>query len=260
MKDLQNESDDRNIPINKVGVGDVRYPIFLKDRQYGEQHTIGTVNMYVNLPENFRGTHMSRFIEILHAHANRMELQNVQEILLDMKRLLRANQAHMTMMFPYTIEKHAPVTGIKSHMVIDCAFDATLDKNDQFIFVLVVTVPIQTVCPCSKAISDRGAHNQRAYVTVKMKMSKMVWIEEVVEEIEKAASSPVFPLLKRSDEKYITERGYDNPKFVEDVARDLAIELKKNFSVKWFRLSVTSQESIHNHHAYACLEWERKQA
>ena len=257
MKDIQNESDSRNIPINKVGVGDVRYPIFLKDRQHGEQHTIGTVDMYVNLPENFRGTHMSRFIEILHRHANRMELQNVQEILLDMKHHLRANEAHMRMMFPYTIEKHAPVTGIHSQLVIDCAFDATLDKDNQFIFVLVVTVPVQTVCPCSKAISERGAHNQRAYVTVKLKMTKMVWIEEVVESIERAASSPVFPLLKRSDEKYITELGYDNPKFVEDVARDLAILLKQDRRVKWFNLSVNSQESIHNHQAYACLEWER---
>jgi len=258
MKDLQNERDNRNIPINKVGVGDVRYPIFLKDRQYGEQHTIGTVNMYVNLPENFRGTHMSRFIEILHAHANKMELQNVQEILHDMKRLLRANEAHMTMKFPYTIEKQAPVTGIKSHMVIDCAFDSTLDKDDRFIFILVVKVPVQTVCPCSKAISDRGAHNQRAYVTVKLKMTKMVWIEEVVESIEQAGSSPIYPLLKRSDEKYITERGYDNPKFVEDVARDLAIDLMNNRAVKWFHLSVSSEESIHAHHAYACLEWERQ--
>ncbi len=258
MKDIQNESDSRNIPINKVGVGDVRYPVFLKDRQHGEQHTIGTVDMYVNLPENFRGTHMSRFIEILHSHANRMELQNVQEILLDMKHHLRANEAHMRMMFPYTIEKHAPVTGIQSQLVIDCAFDATLDKDNHFIFVLVVTVPVQTVCPCSKAISERGAHNQRAYVTVKLKMTKMVWIEEVVESIESAASSPVFPLLKRSDEKYVTELGYDNPKFVEDVARDLAILLKKDRRVKWFNLSVNSQESIHNHQAYACLEWERK--
>ncbi len=257
MKDIQNEKDNRKIPINKVGVGEVRYPIFLMDRKYGQQHTIGTVNMYVNLPEDFRGTHMSRFIEILHAHANKMELQNVQEILLDMKKILKANQAHMKMKFPYTIEKAAPVTGIKSNMVIDCAFDATLDRNDQFIFILEVQVPVQTVCPCSKAISERGAHNQRAYVKVKLKMSKIVWIEDVVESIEKAASSPVYPLLKRSDEKYITEYGYDNPKFVEDVARDLAIELMNNLSIKWFHLSVNSQESIHDHHAYACLEWER---
>jgi GTP cyclohydrolase I len=213
--------------------------------------------MYVNLPEDFRGTHMSRFIEILHAHANRMELANVQEILKDMKDKLKANEAHMEMKFPYVIDKSAPVTGIESHMIIDCAFDSKLDVRNHFNFILEVNVPIQSVCPCSKAISERGAHNQRADVKVRLKMNKMIWIEEVVDYIEAASSSPVYPLLKRSDEKYVTEAGYDNPKFVEDIARDLALALKSNHSVKGFSLAVNSHESIHDHDAYACIEWER---
>ena len=257
MKDIQNERDTRQIPINKVGVGEIRYPVVIRDRQKGIQHTIGKVNMYVNLPEDFRGTHMSRFIEILHAHANRMELANVQEILKDMKDKLKANEAHMEMKFPYVIDKSAPVTGIESHMIIDCAFDSKLDVRNHFNFILEVNVPIQSVCPCSKAISERGAHNQRADVKVRLKMNKMIWIEEVVDYNEAASSSPVYPLLKRSDEKYVTETGYDNPKFVEDIARDLALALKSNHSVKGFSLAVNSHESIHDHDAYACIEWER---
>jgi len=258
MEDLQNERDNRNIPLNKVGVNKVRYPVFLKDKKYGEQHTTGTVNMYVNLPEDFRGTHMSRFIEILHAHANKMELRNVKSILQDMKKALKAEEAHMEMSFPYAIEKSAPKTGILSHMIFDCAFNASLDRNNRFVFILEVRVPVQTVCPCSKAISGRGAHNQRAYVRLKVRMKKMIWIEELVEMIEQSASAPVFPLLKRNDEKYITELGYDNPKFVEDVARDLSILLKAEAKVRWFHVAVTSRESIHDHNAYACLEWRRK--
>ncbi len=255
MKDIQNEKDFRNIPLNKVGVSNVRYPILLKNRENGLQHTIGTVNMFVNLPEDFRGTHMSRFIEILGNHANKMNLQNVREILEDMKVILKASEAHMEMSFPYALEKTAPVTKIESSMVIDCSFIAALTGDKNFSFTLGVSVPVQTLCPCSKAISDYGAHNQRAIVNIRIKSKKRIWIETLVEIAESASSSPVYPLLKRSDEKYVTEKAYDNPKFVEDVARDAAIGLNKLPEIEWYQIEVSSEESIHNHNAYACIEW-----
>ena len=211
--------------------------------------------MFVNLPKDFRGTHMSRFIEIINSHAHRMNLQNVREILEDMKQKLKASEAHMEMYFPYSIEKSAPVTGIKSQMVIDCAFISSLDKDMKFDFILVARIPVQTLCPCSKAISEYGAHNQRAIVEISVRSKKRIWIETLVEIAEKAASSPVYPLLKRKDEKFVTESAYENPKFVEDVARDIAIALREIPNMEWYQIGVTSEESIHNHNAYSCIEW-----
>lgn len=258
MKDIQNEPDFRKIPLNHVGVEKVRYPILLKDRKEGFQNTVGTVSMYVDLPENYRGTHMSRFIEILHSHAQNMDIRNVRSILEDMKEKLKASCAHMEMKFPYVLSKTAPVSKIESFLVIDCAFIAFLDSSGNFDFILEVNTPVQTVCPCSKAISQRGAHNQRANVRIMVKMSHMVWIEELVKVSEESASSPVFTLLKRQDEKYITENSYDNPRFVEDIAREIAIGLKAMKKITWFNVSVSSMESIHNHNALACVSWEEK--
>ena len=254
MLDVQNELDHRNLPLDKVGIKKVKYPITLREKDEGTQHTIAEATMSVDLPLRFRGTHMSRFVEVLHSHAQNMELKNLKTILADMKRKLSASRAHLDLVFPYTIEKTTPVTKILSYMVIQCHFSATLDENDRFKLVYGVCVPIQTVCPCSKAISDRGAHNQRANVTIQIISKKIIWIEDLVKIAENEASSPVFPLLKREDEKYVTERGYDHAKFVEDVARDIGVVLRKAESVSWFSVEVSSMESIHDHDAFAYLE------
>lgn len=255
MLDIQNQQDFRNLPLDKVGVKDVKYPVFLKDKERGIQHTIATVNMYVNLPLNFRGTHMSRFIEVLHDHAQNLELKNLKKIVVDLKAKLAASKANLELVFPYTIEKKTPITGIMSFMVIQCRFEASLDQNDQFQLIYGVTVPVQTVCPCSKAISEYGAHNQRAMVTIHVRSNKLIWIEDLVQIAEESASSPVYPLLKREDEKYVTEQGYQHPKFVEDVARDVCIALKRIENIQGFSIEVRSMESIHDHDAFAYLEW-----
>ncbi|HRW91642.1 MAG TPA: GTP cyclohydrolase FolE2 [Thermotogota bacterium] len=257
LADLQSQKDARNIPLNQVGVRNVRYPIQLRDREKGVQHTIGTVHMSVDLPEDFRGTHMSRFIEILHHHAGKLQLRELRSILSDMKTRLHAHEAHMQMFFPYVIAKKAPVTGVHSNLVIDCAFLATLDVDDQMDFILEVNVPVQTVCPCSRAISRFGAHNQRANIKIRVRMDRMVWIEQLVEMAEASGSSPIFPLLKRKDEKWVTEQGYENPKFVEDVAREVTVHLRKHPSIRWFEVQVESMESIHDHEAFACIRMEK---
>lgn len=257
LADIQNEKDHRQIPLNKVGVRKVRYPILLQDKNHGTQHTIGTFTMSVNLPRDFRGTHMSRFVEILHNHASNMDLSNVRGILEDMKENLKSEIAHLEMEFPYSFEKQSPVTHMQSKMVVDCGFIATLDAQNQLDFVLQVNVPIQTLCPCSKAISLRGAHNQRGWVSIQVRIWKMVWIEELIAIAQNGGSGEVFPLLKREDEKYVTEQAYDQPKFVEDVARDVALVLSNDPRIRGFQIHVSSDESIHDHQAWACIEWEK---
>jgi len=254
LLDVQNEHDHRNLPLDKVGIKKVKYPITLREKNKGTQHTIAEATMSVDLPLHFRGTHMSRFVEVLHSHAQNMELKNLKTILSDMKQKLTASRAHLDLVFPYTIAKRTPVTNILSYMVIQCHFNATLDETDHFKLVYGVTVPIQTVCPCSKAISARGAHNQRANVTIRLISKKIIWIEDLVKIAEDGASSPICPLLKREDEKYITETGYDHAKFVEDVARDIGTVLREAESVSWFSIEVNSMESIHDHDAFAYLE------
>ena len=254
MLDVQSEQDHRNLPLDRVGIKKMKYPIALRGKEKGTQHTIAEVTMSVDLPHHFRGTPMSRFVEVLHSHAHNMELKNLKTILSDMKQKLSASRAHLDLEFPYTIEKMAPVTGILSYMVIPCQFNATLDETDRFELVYGAKVPIQTVCPCSKAISSRGAHNQRANVTILLISKKIIWIEDIVKIAEQGASSPVFPLLKREDEKFVTENGYDHAKFVEDVARDIGVVLRESESVSWYSVEVSSMESIHDHDAFAYLE------
>ncbi len=252
LPDVQNQRDDRHIFIDKVGVSDLTYPIVVLDKSNKFQHTVGKINMYVDLPEDFRGTHMSRFVEVLNVHRGKMTVKNMEKILDDMRSRLNAQTAHLEVEFDYFVLRKAPVSKIESYTPYRAKFISKKDGN--FDFVLEVTVPIQTLCPCSKEISEYGAHNQRAIANISVRMKKIVWIEELIDIAEEASSSPLFTLLKREDEKYVTEHAYEKPRFVEDVVRDIALQLEKDDRVTWYRLKVTSHESIHTHNAYACLE------
>jgi GTP cyclohydrolase IB len=252
VKDVQSQPDDRNIPIDRVGVKNLRYPITVLDRASRRQNTVASINMYVNLPHRFRGTHMSRFVEILSEHRAALHIDTIGKILRKMKTRLDAEEAHMEVAFPYFIEKSAPASGTRSLMEYGCTYVGTLGRTGDF--VLGVRVPVTTVCPCSKEISDRGAHNQRSSVRIQVRFRKFVWIEELVEVAESAGSCPIWPLLKRSDEKVVTERAYDHPRFVEDVVREVALRLDRDPRITWYRVESENMESIHNHNAYASIE------
>lgn len=252
MVDLQSQPDKRKIPVDRVGVKNLRYPITVLDRTNKIQHTVGSINMYVNLPHLFRGTHMSRFVEILNEHHRELHIDVIEEILQKMKKKLHAEEAHMEVVFPYFIEKTAPVSGATSLMEYRCAYMGTLsDKAD---FILSVEIPVTTLCPCSKELSDRGAHNQRSMVTIRIRSKKLVWIEEVIAYAEESASSPLYALLKREDEKAVTEQAYDNPMFVEDMVREIAKKCNADPRIVWYNVESENFESIHNHSAYACIE------
>jgi len=255
MRDVQKEPPPRKIPIDKVGVEDVTYPIRVMDKENGFQNTVARIKMSVDLPHNFRGTHMSRFIEVLNKHLHNITLYNLENILEDIRKELDAETSHIEIEFPYFIRKKAPISGMESFMNYRCKFIAS--KDDKFDFILEVNVPVHTLCPCSKEISERGAHNQRALVSVQVRMKKLVWIEEIVEMVEGSASAPLYALLKREDERYITEHAYDNPRFVEDVVREVAVNLDRDDRIIWYFINVKSFESIHNHNAFACLKRDK---
>ncbi|HOM88471.1 MAG TPA: GTP cyclohydrolase FolE2 [Spirochaetota bacterium] len=255
LKDIQSQPDDRNLPINKVGVKDITYPVVVMDRADGLQHTVARINMYVDLPEHFRGTHMSRFVEVLNRYQGGISTKNVRNILDDLKGELNAKTAHVTIEFPYFIVKAAPVSGEKSMMDYLCILqgDSSVDY-----YTLQVKVPLLSVCPCSKEISRYGAHNQRNVVCVTVRAKEILWIEEFIEIVEHCGSSEIYALLKREDEKYITERSYENPVFVEDIVRNVAIKLLAHPKVLWFQVETESMESIHNHSAYAQIEIDKQ--
>src|SRR3989338_2491527 len=252
MQDIQNQPDYRKIAIDKVGVKDIRYPIVVLDKKNKFQHTVGSINMYVDLPHQFKGTHMSRFIEILNEHRGEITVKNFTQILAKMKKRFNAATAHMEVEFPYFIEKAAPVSKAKGLMEYRCRFTGSLgDKKD---FVLEITVPVTTLCPCSKEISRKGAHNQRGIVKVNLRFKGFIWIEDIIKIVEASAPSQVYSLLKRPDERYVTEHAYDNPRFVEDVVREVASDLEALKGIIWFSIEAENLESIHNHSAYAYLE------
>ena len=253
LVDTQNQRDERCIPIDKVGVRGLRFPVQVRDRARQHQNTIASVGMYVDLPHNFKGTHMSRFVEVLHSHGNLVHVENIPEILHEMQVKLNAKTAHLEMEFPYFLEKSAPVTGKKSLMDYTVTFDASAD-GQQLDFMVKVAVPVTTLCPCSKAISKYGAHNQRGVVTVAVRFNEIVWIEDLIEWVESSASSELYALLKRPDEKAVTERAYENPVFVEDLVRNVVMRLKSAPQVRWHRVEAENFESIHNHNAYASIE------
>lgn len=254
LPDHAAEQDDRDLDIDKVGIKGLAYPISVWDRRNENQHTVADVNLYVALPREFKGTHMSRFVEILDSHRGEMTLRNIPRVLSAIQRRLEAQVAHLEVSFPYFVAKKAPVSGVESLMNYKCTFRAAKD-GDELDFVLAVQVPVKTLCPCSKAVSDYGAHNQRSLVDVEVRSSSFIWIEDVIDVVEGCASAPLYALLKREDEKYVTEQAYDNPKFVEDLVRDVVLGLRKLEGVSWIRVQTENRESIHNHSAYAEIEW-----
>jgi GTP cyclohydrolase I len=255
MLDVQNLDDYRMIEIDKVGVKNIKYPIVVMDKAEGLQHTIATIDMYVNLPHNYKGTHMSRFVEILHSNKNMINMKNFPNILREMKDRLNAESAHLSVKFPYFIKKEAPISRTESFLEYNCGFSGSMDGSNRMKeFVVFASVPINTLCPCSKEISEHGAHNQRGITTVSVRFRKFFWIEDLIALVEQCASSDIYSILKREDEKFVTERAFENPKFVEDVVRDIAGMLSKDTNMTWFMIEAENFESIHNHSAYAYLE------
>lgn len=253
LHDKQSEMDHRHLPIDKVGVRGLRMPVQVRDKAHRLQNTIATIGMYVDLPKEFKGTHMSRFIEVLHAHGSVVHVDNIADILYAMQARLKASTAHLEMEFPFFLVKSAPVSGMESVMDYTARFDAAA-CGQEIDFVLTVKVPVTTLCPCSKAIARYGAHNQRGVVTVQLRFRQPIWIEDVIALVEASASSELYALLKRQDEKAVTERAYENPVFVEDLVRNVVLQLKEHPDVTWYRVEAENQESIHNHNAYACIE------
>jgi len=254
MIDVQNQPDSRKVEIQKVGVKNIRYPITVLDKAKGVQHTVANVNMYVDLPHHFKGTHMSRFIEILNAYKGEIAIKNFAHILQEMKKTLKARSAHLEIEFPYFIEKQAPVTHASGLMEYICRFCGSSNERAEDDFYVGIDVPITTVCPCSKEISDQGAHNQRGTVTVKVRFNKFIWIEDIIQLVEDSSSCDIYSILKRPDEKYVTEKAYENPMFVEDVVREVARKLAADPNITWFSVESENFESIHNHSAYAYVE------
>ena len=255
LRDVQKSPDTRRIAIDKVGVKDISYPIVVMDRNKALQHTVARVNMYVDLPHHFKGTHMSRFIEILDAHREKIALDKMETILQRMKEKLGATSAHLDVEFPYFVEKKAPVSGARGLMEYTCIFNASLDTK--FDFILGVKVPVTSLCPCSKELARFGAHNQRSVMTVRVRYREFIWIEDLIEIIESCGSSPVYSLLKREDEKFVTEQAYENPRFVEDMVREATLKLSAVDNITWFSMEAENYESIHKHSAYASVERDK---
>lgn len=263
MHDIQNHADTREIAIDKVGVCNLRYPIVVLDRSRERQATTAAISMSVNLPQHFKGTHMSRFIEVLNRHRGEVTMRTLPQILEELKTTLQAQSAHIEVAFPYFLEQSAPVSGAQALMDYQCQFTAEANGKTST-FTLSVVVPVTSLCPCSKAIADYGAHNQRGEVTIDVRTrtnvdgtAAMIWIEELIQVAESSASCPVYALLKRPDERHVTMQAYDNPVFVEDIVRNVAVTLQADERVRWFRVRALNHESIHNHDAFAEIAWER---
>ena len=253
LYDKQSERDHRELRIDKVGVRGLRFPIQVRDKARSVQNTVATIGMFVDLPKEFKGTHMSRFVEVLNAHGSVIHVENIGEILRALQRKFQAATSHLEIEFPYFMSKKSPVSRKKSQMDYIARFDAAA-CGDEVDFVLTVKANVTTLCPCSKAIAKYGAHNQRGLVTVALRFLKPVWIEDVVAMIESSASSELYALLKRQDEKFVTEHAYENPVFVEDLVRNVALKLNAHPRVTWYKVEAENFESIHNHNAYACIE------
>lgn len=253
LHDMQSSRDERRLRIDKVGVKGLRHPIEIKDKAHQRQSTVATISMSVDLPHHFKGTHMSRFVEVLNSHGRLIHVETIPEILKELQQRLEAETAHLELEFPFFLEKKAPVTGVTGLVDYVVRFEAARRGAEESLRMTVV-VPVGTLCPCSKAISDRGAHNQRGYVTLALESSSIVWIEEAIEMVEASASCELYSVLKRPDEKFVTEKAYDNPVFVEDLVRNVALRCQADPRITWFRVEAENMESIHNHAAYALIE------
>ncbi|WP_297446147.1 GTP cyclohydrolase FolE2 [Acidiferrobacter sp.] len=259
IADVQSSVDSRQIAIDKVGIKDIRHPVRVKDRSQGEQHTIALFNMYVELPHNFKGTHMSRFVEILNRYETEISVESFQDMLVEMARRLEADAGHIEMTFPYFVTKTAPVSGVRSLMDYEVSFRGEI-RNGHSVTTIGVVVPVTSLCPCSKEISERGAHNQRSHVTLAVRTNQFVWVEDLIDLVEKKASCELYGLLKRPDEKFVTERAYDNPRFVEDMVREVASALNADPRVDAYTVESENFESIHNHSAYALIKKDKAAA
>jgi len=253
LKDTQNEPDYRRIAIDRVGVKNLRFPIQIRDKAHSIQNTVATVALTVDLPHHYKGTHMSRFVEVLNEHGAVLHVDNIRRITEKLQARLNSESAHVHFEFPFFLEKKAPATGAVGLMDYEVGFDATISKNG-YEFILTVGVPVTTLCPCSKAISVAGAHNQRGKVTLCLKSIRPIWIEDLIQMVESCASSELYSLLKRPDEKFVTERAYENPVFVEDLVRNIASHANRDANIVWYRVEAENFESIHNHNAYALIE------
>ena len=258
IADVQASADTRQIAINKVGIKDIRHPVRVGDRSEGEQHTVATFNMYVYLPHNFKGTHMSRFVAILNSHEREITVNSFKDMLTEMAELLESEVGHIEMSFPFFINKKAPITGVESLMDYEVTLIGEIRDGKPEMATRVI-VPATSLCPCSKKISAYGAHNQRSHVTVTAHATDFIWIEDIIDLVEKEASCELFGLLKRPDEKYVTERAYDNPKFVEDMVRDVAARLNEDERIAAYTVEAENFESIHNHSAYALIERDKRE-
>lgn len=262
LVDIQRYGDERNVVLDQVGVCDLKYPIFVLDRNDGKHQTIADVALSVSLPAEVKGTHMSRFITILNDHRGEITMTAIPSILSDLKLKLEADAAQVSMTFPYFIEKSAPVTGHKGYLDCECTFRGESGPQGED-FQMIVKVKVASLCPCSKAISDYGAHNQRGEVEMSVRLAQTdgklakVWIEELFEIAELSASAPLYPLLKRPDERFVTMQAYDNPAFVEDIVRDVTVRLREEERIASFEVKVTNYESIHSHNAFAVTRFSR---
>lgn len=259
IPDVQGLADRRRIAIDRVGIKAIRHPVRVAERGGGVQHTIATFNMYVGLPHHFKGTHMSRFVEILNAHEREISVESFRIMLQEMVGRLDAEVGHIEMTFPYFVSKAAPVSGVRSLMDYEVTLIGEVAQGREHTTMRVV-VPVTSLCPCSKEISEYGAHNQRSHVTISVRAREFVWIEEIIGVAEAEASSELYGLLKRPDEKAVTERAYDNPKFVEDLVRDVAAALNRDTRIDWYCVEAENFESIHNHSAYAQIERDKRSA
>ena len=263
LVDIQKSEDSRKVALDQVGVCDLKYPITVLDRLGGRHQTIATVSLSVSLPAKIKGTHMSRFIEVLNQHRGEITMTAIPAILANLKQRLEADAAQVTMSFPYFVERAAPVSGLKGYIDCDATFVGESGPDGET-FTIRAKVPVASLCPCSKAISDYGAHNQRGVVDMKVRLAQVdgklpkLWIEDLFETAEGSASAPLYPLLKRSDERYVTMQAYDNPAFVEDIARSVSVKLKADDRIASFEVVVTNYESIHAHNAFAVSRFTRQ--
>jgi GTP cyclohydrolase I len=257
IEDVQNTADVRHLAIDKVGIKAIRHPVVVKDKSGGEQHTVAVFNMYVHLPQHFKGTHMSRFVEILNMNEKAISVESFETILREMVSRLEAESGHVEMTFPYFVNKAAPISGVKSLLDYEVTFIGEIHQG-QYDITVKVLVPVTSLCPCSKKISNYGAHNQRSHVTVTALINDFIWIEDIIDLVEKQASCELYGLLKRPDEKFVTERAYDNPKFVEDMVRDVAAQLNAEKRIDAYTVESENFESIHNHSAYALIEKDKR--
>jgi GTP cyclohydrolase I len=260
LPDIQSAPDVRALAIDRVGIKSLRHPISVERPDGTGQPTVATFDMYVALPAHVKGTHMSRFIEIAQGLDAPLSVTGFRALMVRMLERLEADAGYIEARFPYFVAKRAPASGVESLMDYEVTFRAAATPARGYDFTLTVGVPVTSLCPCSKEISEYGAHNQRSHVTVAATLAGAVAIEELIALAERHASCELYGLLKRPDEKFVTERTYDNPKFVEDLVRDVALELQRDPRILAFTVESENFESIHNHSAYALIQRDKRLA